>query len=428
MTKPIYHANQLPGKESIFRKSYPNESTLLAYPNPTSPAVFFRGYLPVGCISDPVGKEGVANFNAAMLSTGTAKDDFRSLHQKIESRGASISFGSGNLSTLFGGQCLKEDLPFIFDLLLDMLSKPAYPHNHFERIKQQLLTVIRIQSQNTDEMSYQAFDRLYYGDHPYALPNIGYAQTIAQISVDDLRSFNQRFFGPAGLVMAVSGGIEPQIAAELFEQTFSAWQVDNQQKQIVLPEFSPPNQPMREHIAIPGKSQSDLIIGTQAPQTMGKDYQICALGNSILGQFGMMGRIGESLRERSGLAYAASSSIETGLGPTCWKVFAGVNPDNLERAILKIEEELKRFVTEPVSAEELDDVKNQALGRLPLSFETNAGIVNYLLSLQRYRLELDYLQTLPQILAEVSENDILLAAQRYWNLDKLIIASAGRDI
>lgn len=401
---------------------------MLAFPNPTSPAVYFRGYLPVGSLSDPVGKEGLANLNAAMLSTGTINNDFRSLHQKIESKGASISISSGALSTMFGGQCLKEDLEEILSLLVEMLSTPAYPQNHFERIKQQLLTMIRIQSQNTEEMAAQAFDRLYYQNHPYSIPGIGYAQTLESIEVSDLIRFHRDTSGTNGLVMAISGGIDPEKTARLFHNIFSTWDPQEQKKQKALPNWTPQLRAAREHVVIPEKSQSDLIIGTEAPQTMSRDYQICSLGNNVLGQFGMMGRIGESVREKSGLAYFASSSIESGIGPTTWKVYAGVNPSNLEKAILKIKDELVRFTNEPVSQEELSDVKSQALGHLPLSFETNAGIVRYLLSLERYGLDLDYLKTLPEVLAEISADDILQAARRYWDPERLVIASAGREL
>jgi len=181
-------------------------------------------------------------------------------------------------------------------------------------------------------------------------------------------------------------------------------------------------------VPVAEKSQSDLIIGTIAPTGMSEEYQICALGNNILGQFGMMGRIGESVRERSGLAYYAGSTLEVGLGPSAWKIAAGVNPDNLDRAISKILEEIKRFIQEPVSQSELSDVKEQALGSLPISLETNAGIVRYLLSLQRYNLSLDYLRELPEVLKTISAEDILTIARRYWDMDRLVIASAGREL
>lgn len=427
MTEAMANSYQLPGKESIFRQSCAEGTTLLAYPNPTSPAVFFRGYLPVGALSDPVGKEGLANLNAAMLSTGTLNHDFRAFHQQIESIGASLSVSAGNLSTLFGGQCLKEDLPRMLDLLLEMLSQPAFPENHFERLRQQLLTVLRINAQNTEEMAAQTFDRLYYRGHPFGRPLLGNQSSVENVTLADLREFHQTYFGPKGLVLAISGGIDPIPTRELFEEKISGWQVRGQKCQADLPPFEPPNQPAREHFLIRGKSQSDLIIGTQAPQTGGEGFFASLLGNNILGQFGMMGRIGESVREKSGLAYVAGSSLETGLGPVCWRVFAGVNPQNLNEAITKIIAELQRFINEPVTPQELDDVRSQTLGHLPLSFETNSGIVRYLLNLQRYNLDLDFLKTLPQKLAEITPEEILEQARRYWDLDKLIIASAGRE-
>jgi zinc protease len=149
------------------------------------------------------------------------------------------------------------------------------------------------------------------------------------------------------------------------------------------------------------------------------------LGNNILGQFGMMGRIGEAVRERSGLAYHASSALESGLGPSTWKVYAGVNPNNLDKAINKIIDELKRFTNEPVSREELDDVKSQTIGQIPLSLESNAGLASFLLGLQRYNRDLNYLRNLPEIIEKISAQMILEEAQIYWRLDQLVITSAG---
>jgi len=418
----------LPGSETIFRQEFANQTTFLAYPNPTSPAVYFRGYLPVGSVSDPTDQNGLASLNAAMLSTGTAQHDFRQLHEIIESCGASIAFSAGSLSTVFAGQCLKDDFSLILKLLLEMLSQPAYPQNHFDRLQQQLATLFKIQAQNTGEMASQAFDRQFYRDHPYAHPEIGYAHTVKTINVNDLRAFHQRFFGPQELVLAVSGGIDPEASSKLFNQVFSTWQVPNQEKQSQLPPWQAIPHNLREHVTIQEKSQSDLIIGTFAPSKMNKEYQVCSLGNNILGQFGMMGRIGESVRERSGLAYYAGSSLALGLGPTAWKISAGVNPDNLDRAISKILEEIKRFIHEPVSQTELSDVKEQALGSLPISLETNAGVTRFLLSLHRYGLSLNYLRELPEILKTISADDILTSARKYWDLERLVIASAGRTL
>jgi zinc protease len=113
------------------------------------------------------------------------------------------------------------------------------------------------------------------------------------------------------------------------------------------------------------------------------------------------------------------------LGPTTWQVFAGVNPKNLKKAIALILEELKRFSTELVSEEELADVRSALVGRLPLSLETNAGTASALLNLERYQRDLDYIRQLPGKFAAITREDILRVAQTYWQLDNLVIASAG---
>ena len=106
---------------------------------------------------------------------------------------------------------------------------------------------------------------------------------------------------------------------------------------------------MRHHHTLTGKSQSDLIIGITGPRRKDPEYMAASLGNSALGQFGMMGRIGDVVREKSGLAYYAYSSLHAGVGPGTWEVNAGVNPANLKKAIGLIEKELRRFVKSGVT-------------------------------------------------------------------------------
>src|SRR6185436_9305378 len=108
---------------------------------------------------------------------------------------------------------------------------------------------------------------------------------------------------------------------------------------------------------IAGKSQSDLVIGTNGPRRRDPEFMSASLGNNILGQFGLMGRIGDVVREKAGLAYYAGSSLSAGLGPGSWEVSAGVNPQNVQKASDLIVDELKRFVQDGVTPDELADTK-----------------------------------------------------------------------
>lgn len=418
----------IPDSNTILRERFANGSTLLAYPNPTSPAVYFTGYMQPGAIAVPEDQIGLPSFTTDMLITGTKRLNFQQLHDKIESVGASLSMGTGHLSTTFFGQCLREDLETIWSLLVEVIQEPAFAEKQFKRVRNQILTGIAIQNQDTAEMASQAFNQALYGTHPYAYPDIGCAQTVANLQKDQLEAFHQTHYGPKGLVLAVSGGIEPEMVQEIFSRTIASWQVENQGSPTLLPPFNPPTSSIRTHVPLEGKNQSDLIIGVPAPKTISRDYQVCSIGNAIFGKYGMMGRIGRVVREKAGLAYEVSSHLGAGIGPTAWTISAGVNPDNLEKAITLLKKELERFRGEPVTQQELLDVKTQSLGRLPLSLETNSGIASVLVSLERYGYSLDHLRELPGIIESVTAEEILAAAQRYWDMDKLVITSAGKPL
>lgn len=418
----------MPDSSSILRERWSNGTTLLAYPNLTSPAVYFTGYMQPGAIADPDGMQGLASFTTDMLMTGTTRLTFQRLHDKIESIGASLSLGTGHLSTTFFGQCLREDLETIWSLLVEVIQQPAFTDKQFKRVRNQILTGISIQNQDTAEMASQAFNRAFYGTHPYAHPDIGYAQTVSGIQKGQLKAFHETHYGPNGLVLAVCGGIEAELARDIFAATIGSWQSECQCPPARLPAFTPPAASFRTHVTLEGKSQSDLIIGVPAPKTVSRDYQVCSIGNSILGKYGMMGRIGKVVREKAGLAYEVSSHLGAGIGPTAWTVEAGVNPENLDKTITLLKQELSRFLSEPVTEQELQDVKTQALGRLPLSLETNAGIASILVSIERYGYSLDHLRQLPAIIQSVSAEDILTTAQHYWDMEKLVIASAGKAL
>jgi zinc protease len=168
-----------------------------------------------------------------------------------------------------------------------------------------------------------------------------------------------------------------------------------------------------------------LILGTFGPSRASGDYLPAYLGNNILGQFGLMGRIGESVRSKSGLAYHAASSLNAWTDGGSWEFSAGLNPENLEKVIRLIKDEIRRYIDAPVTPDELDDSQSNLVGRLPLSLETSAGIASAILTMERFELGLDYYQRYGELIRAISAQDIQETAQRYLHPDKLVIASAG---
>jgi zinc protease len=430
MIKMIPHSNwkALPGPENITRTVLANGITLLARSNFNSPSVFIGGYLASGSMYDPPGKLGLAHFTAACLMRGTHKRSFQEIYDTIESAGASLGFGASVHNVNFGGRSLVEDLPLLLNLLAETLCQPTFPSDQVERLRSQLLTSLAIRNQDTADLADMAFDEILFPGHPYGVPEDGHPETIQAILIDDLRHFHEYYYRPTHMVIVVVGAVEPQQAIDAAQSTIGSWENPGPLPQTSPNAISPLAETVRRHIALPGKYQTDLIMGTHGPKRISPDYMAVSLGNSILGQFGMMGRIGDVVREKAGLAYQASTGLSASIDGGSWEVSAGVNPINLQRAIDLIRSELDRFTCELVTHEELEDSQANYIGRLPLSLESNAGVANALLNVERFQLGLDYYQRYPGMVQSVTPEMILEAAQRYWNLDRLAIVSSGPEL
>ncbi len=418
----------LPGPENISRVEMPNGIILLTRSNFSSPSVFMGGYLGAGSVYDPPGKLGLAYFTALCLMRGTHRRNFQEIYNTIESTGASLGIGASVHNVNFGGRALAEDLPMLLDLLAEVLRQPAFPAEHIERLRSQLLTSLAIRNQDTGDLADLMFDKLLFPNHPYGQPEDGHPETIAAITGDDLRAFHQRHYSPHCLTLVVVGAVEAQQVIDLAYNSLGDWQHPNPAPPASFPAIEEPGQAVRKHIPVPGKYQTDLVLGTLGPKRVSADFMPVSLGNSILGQFGMMGRIGDVVREKAGLAYQASTSLSASIEGGSWEVSAGVNPANLQRAIDLIMSELERFIREPVTAEELQDSQANFIGRMPLSLESNAGVANALLNIERFQLGLDYYQRYPELVMSVTPEKILDAARRYWRLDRLITVSAGPEL
>lgn len=415
----------LPGPDDIYRVTLSNGITVLARSSFDSPSISMGGYLPAGAIFESDEKLGLADFSASSLMRGTQTRSFDAIYNELESVGASMGFDAGVHNVSFGGRALVEDLPLLIGLLAESLQKPVFPADEVEKLRAQLLTGLAIRAQDTSDVAALAFERMLFNDHPYGRPRDGFVETIQSITKKDMEEFHRVHFGPRGMVIAIVGAIEPEKAAAEVERVLGGWQVPGQVSAFELPPHKPVKKTVKRHHTLAGKSQSDLVIGMIGPRRNDPEYMPASLGNSVLGQFGMMGRIGDVVREKSGLAYYASSSLNAGTGPGSWEVSAGVNPKNLKKAIDLIEKELRRFIKSGVTKDELADCQANYIGRLPLSLESNGGVANAIINIERYDLGLDFYQRYEGMVRSVTRADVLEAARKYINPDRLVIATAG---
>lgn len=415
----------IPGPEDIIRRELPNGIVVLVRENPTNPTVVVSGYLEVGSCDEAPEQAGLASFTASALSRGTIHRTFDQIYEEVESVGASLGISAGIHTTGFGVKCLAEDLPHILDVLADVLRNPVFPDKEVDKLRGEIITDLEERAHDTRRMAALTFRELAYPPgHPYGRSVDGYIETISPLQADDLRNFYRTHYSPRGMVITVVGAVAAERAVEMVERAFGDWDgpIPNRPP---LPPVSPPEEVRQKFVPIPGKTQTDIVLGYPGPARTDPDFLDALVCNTVLGVFGMMGRLGEKVRDEQGLAYYSYSRVEGGMGPGPWTVIAGVNPANVERAIESIRAEIRRISREPVPAEELADSQSFLTGSLPLRLETNAGVANAILEMERYRLGLDYLQRYSDLIRAITPERVLAVARRYLNPDAYILALAG---
>ena len=414
-----------PGPHDIARFELANGLVLLVRENHASPSVVLTGFLRVGAYDEDPARAGLADFTAGALTYGTENRTFEEIYAEVESVGASLGISGATHSTGFGAKSLVEDLPLILDVLADAVRHPVFPDRQVETLRGEFLADLAERAHDTRRMANLTFQELAYPEgHPYAISPSGYPQTIQAIDRDDLLEFHEGGYGANGMVMVVVGAVDTDDVLGRVESAFGDWHGRIFERD-PLPDVPRIAQVREATVAIPDKTQSDIVLGYPGPSRLDPDFLDARVCDTVLGVFGLMGRLGEKVRDEQGLAYYSYSQLSGGPGPGPWRVVAGVNPADVQRAVESIRAEIRRMGEEPVGIEELRDTQAYLTGSMPLHLETNGGVAGAILTMERYGLGLDYLERYGDMIGQVTPERVRAAARRWLDADAYALAVAG---
>ena len=173
------------------------------------------------------------------------------------------------------------------------------------------------------------------------------------------------------------------------------------------------------------KSQADVVYGFVGIRRSDPDYTAMSVMNNALGQYAIGGRLGDSIRERQGMAYYVFSSLDATFGQGPFSIRAGVSAANVEKTIASIDAELTTLLDQGFTAQEIDESKSFMIGSLPRQLETNAAIASFLLSIETFDLGLDYDERLPGLIGAITKEAADAAARRLLNPALATVAVAG---
>jgi zinc protease len=321
--------------------------------------------------------------------------------------------------------CLAEDLEAILEVVADVLVNATFPETEMDARRAEIVTLIRQDEDNPASVATQeCIADLYGASHPYGCRVRGSVGSVESIGRDALRRFHAARFGPSSLVLALVGAVETERAIAAAASAFGAWRANP----LPTPPLAAPAVRSTRHVRVApmmAKAQADIAYGFVAIRRQDPSYHAYSLMNNILGQYSLGGRLGDSIRERQGMAYYVFSSLDANLLPGPLTVRCGVSAANVERAVSSIDEELSRFAADGPTEKEVAESKRYLVGSIPRMLETNGAIASFLQTVEFFELGLDYDVRLPALLDAVSRDDVQSAARETLAPDRATIVVAG---
>ncbi len=388
-----------------------------------NPTLAVYGSVRAGTSSEPAGKSGLAELTSRLFIRGSRDLGAEKIADQLESVGASISFRNSQDSIVFQAKTTSPWTERVLGILAECLARPGFDDSEVQKEKEILLTDIRLRDDNTTRRGMRELHRLVYPpNHPYSRDRFGTSDTVKKLERSDIADYFDAVVKKSPVVVAFAGQLKDKTVLDWTTETFGARETGDK---MPIRATNSRTEASTKEIVMPHKTQADILIGCQATPRTKPDYEPLNLLNVILGELGFMGRLGDRIRDKEGLAYSASSFINAGLVGGNWTALAGVNPKNLNRTLELMRQELDKTRKELVQRKELESAKQNQIGSALMELESTDGIARTSHNLTHFNLGLDYFSNRRRLYKNIDREALRRIAQKYFAPSQLSTVIVG---
>lgn len=370
-------------------------------------------------------KAGVAGMFAAMMNEDTKNKTSEEISAELEKLGSSIRISSGIDATVVSLQSLSKNLPATLAILREKLLEPQFTDDAFSRIKRQTLETIKNSKSQAAAVANVVFDKINYGTgNVLGLPANGTEETVANISLDDIKKYYADDFSRADAKVVVVGSVkEKEILPQL------GFLAELSQKKIDLPETPAPQQVEKGTIYIvdiPGAAQTEFRVGyvTGMPYDATGDFYRAYLSNYNLGG-AFNSRLNLKLREEKGWTYGARSGFAGNKYTGTFTFSSGIRANATDSALVELLNDLKQYAQNGPSEEEVEFMKNSIGQSDARNYETGFQKANFISRILMYNLPPNFVEEQTRILKEISVDELKALAKKYYDTGKMNILLVG---
>lgn len=399
---------------------------VIAYPTGVKDVVTIHGSLPAGDAFAGDGNIAIPTLVGSLLDEGTTKNDKFAIAQKLESVGATISFGVDTQTVTVNAKCLKKDVPLVVGLIAEQLRSPAFAPEEFEKAKKQFIGGLKRKLENTDFRAGDAFTRAVYPvGHPNRQPDTDELIAAAESAkLEDVKAFHAKYYGPAHFTLVAVGDLDvPQLQGEL-GKAFAGWTGGTD---VIHPAKATATDAPKDQVVFMADKTSVSVVFGQATGLRYSDPDALALrvGTAILGS-GFTGRLMANVRDKEGLTYGIGSRVANDtFSDGDWRITATFAPALLEKGLASTQRQLKLWHEQGVTDTELAKRKGDLIGSFKVGLATTDGMATSLLTALNRGLDVTWLDEYPKKVGALTTADVNAAIKKHVKPDSLFLIKAG---
>lgn len=387
------------------------------------PLITIKVLIRNGAVRDEAGKSGTANLVARLMRTGgTTKYTAEALDEKLEFISAELGLSAYYEDMDLKFSFLSRDLTAGLDILNEVLFHPAFPEDKLAKEKARILESIRRQNDQPDAIAGREFRKLLYPNHPFGNEIHGTAQTLANITVADLKAFHQKYFTPSNMMLGVAGSMDQNQMLALLKQSFE--QIPLGAPQPRQTDHLPRTFAKSVNLINKEINQSVIQFGHLGIDRLNPDYFKIMMMNAMLGG-SSVSRLYDQIREQRGLAYGVYSYFTLSADTGMFIVDTSTKNESVAEVISIILAEIKNMQANLVNEEELKNTKEGTLNGFVFRFESPVRVVEQYMYIEHIGLPDNYLPTYRDNIMKVTKENIREAAQKYLRPDDYILLVVG---
>lgn len=387
------------------------------------PLVQFSLTMRGGMLLDNPQKIGVANLISDLMMQGTANKTPIELEDAINELGSTIRMYTTKESIVLQVNCLASKIDETYALVEEILLEPRWDEKEFNRLKDETIESINRNKANPSVIASNVFNKLIYGTENILANNInGTAQSVQEITLDDLKAYYTQYFSPSVTHISIVGAIEQNQAVEMFKSLGSKWN----QIEVTFPELNFPENPEKRQlyfVDMPDAKQSVIHIGYLGLPYTHEDFYPCYVMNYKLGG-SFSGTLNLILREEKGYTYGARSGFNGSMYPGTFLASSSVQSAYTAESVTIFKEEMEKY-RNGLTEEDLQFTKDALIKSNALRFETLGALLGLLNNINTYDLALDYIKDQELIVKDMTAERHKELAQKYIDPQRMVYLIVG---